>query len=97
MLVFKDLFWLGQRMKKLHGRLICFNKRSLDQYDKNYYDRTSRSNSLDKQNVYSWQGTIYITSMCSTTVTDKTRRDAANPDSDTGIVGHSDKGGNITT
>jgi hypothetical protein len=35
-------------------------------------------------------GTIYSTSMYCAMAADKTRRDSANPDSDAGIVGHSD-------
>ena len=43
-------------------------------------------------------GWYSITSMCSTTVAAKETRDAANPDSDAGVVGHDDlKGGNIPT
>jgi hypothetical protein len=37
-----------------------------------------------------WESTAKMISMCSTTITDKTTRDAANPDSDADIVGHND-------
>jgi len=53
-------------------------------------DQNGQTTTSTSKTFIAWLGTIYNTSMYSAMFSDKSRRDAANPDSDVGIVGHND-------